>query len=520
MVNRENEPGQGQRPGRRFFPPEALFFLAAWIGCAVAFRSRGLADPGTLWHVRVGELIFRDGIMRTDPFTFPFAGRTWIPQQWGGECLMALAHGVGGFDTILLGFSLLIAGLFTGIFRRFLAGGMGVPLAAVAAGFALVAAGFHFYARPHMATIVLMAVVAAFLVDFDRGWLTLRRMAWLIPIHAVWTNIHGGMLGGLFTMGLAALGWGGTFVLKKDSPLRSWTEVAGMAALIALCAVTMFVNPIGLELQRTWFRIVGSPAMAAFVAEHSPLDPTREGDQAVLLFALFYAALLFSVGFRRWRVTWLLPVVWFVLTLKGIRQGPLFVVVGAVVAADIWPHTAWYRWLKASGDSLTRDPADVLPKIGWPGRTIPGILIAVALVSQAARVPLPVIGSGWAKLDSPAMPMDMVEPLQAFARTVPAGTPIYNDMNFGGFVIYFAPTLKNFGDDRFELCGDEWLTDYVETIGKHPERFDGWQRRYGFTTALLSTSEPREPLEEYLIQSSRWQRIAQGRTAALYQLRP
>lgn len=505
---------------KRYFPPEALFFLAALAACQVIYRARGLADPGTLWHVRVGELILRDGIMRTDPFTFPFAGQTWIPQQWGGEVLMALAHAVGGLDTILLGFSALIAALFAWVFRRLMAGGMGAPLAAAAAGFALVAAGFHFYARPHMATIALMAVVMAFIVDFDRGRLSLAKMAWLVPLHAVWTNIHGGMLGGLATLGLVGFGWGVLFLAKKDTPLRSWRQVGGLVAIILLCAATMFVNPIGLELQRTWFRIVGSPAMAAHVAEHSPLDLAREGDRAVLFFALFYVAILLGADRREWRVTWLLPMVWFALTFKGIRQGPLFVVVGAIAVADIWPHTVWRRRLMKMGDSLTRDPAVRLPAFGLRGLAVPAVAVGIALVLQAARVAVPVAGSGWAKLESIAMPIDMVDPLQAFARASPPGTPIYNDMNFGGFTIYFAPTLKVFGDDRFELCGDEWLTEYVATVYEHPERFDDWQRRYGFTAALISASDPMEPLEEYLVKSGRWALVARGKTAALYRLPP
>lgn len=504
---------------KRLVPPEALFFLAALAACQVIFRSRGLADPGTLWHVRVGELILRDGIMRTDPFTFPFAGKTWIPQQWGGEVLMALAHAVGGLDAILLGFSALIAALFAWVFRRLTAGGMGAPLAAVVAGFALVAAGFHFYARPHMATIALLAVVMAFLVDFDRGRLTLAKLAWLVPLHAVWTNLHGGMLGGLATLGLAGLGWGVLFLLKKDTPLRSWQQVGGLVALTLFCAATMFVNPIGLELQRTWFRIIGSPAMAAHVAEHSPLSLAREGDRAVMFFALFYAAMLLGADRRAWRVTWLLPLVWFALTLKGIRQGPLFVVVAAVAVADVWPHTVWFRRLRAMGDSLTRDLAVPLPSFGLRGLAIPAAAVGVALVLQAARVPAPVVGGGWAKLESVAMPMEMVEPLQAYARTVPPGTPIYNDMNFGGFVIYFAPNLKVFGDDRFELCGDDWLNEYVATISDRPERFDAWQRQYGFTAALIAASEPMEPLEEFLVKSARWRLVARGRAAALYELR-
>ncbi len=502
---------------RRFFPVEVAFFLCAWLACAAVFRSRGFHDPGTLWHVRVGELILQNGIMRTDPFTFTFAGRTWIPQQWGGEVLMALAHRVGGLDTLLLGFSLLIAATFALVFRRLRAGGMGLPLAGTVAGFALVAAGFHFYIRPHLATIAFTAVVVAVLVAFDRGRIPLKALLWFVPLHVVWTNVHGGMLGGVATLGLAALGWGVFFVLKKDSPPRCWKSVGAVAAIVVLCGLAMFVNPIGLELQRTWFRIVGSGAMAKYVTEHSPLNPAREGDRAVLAFAMLYLFVLLSVPVRRWRATALLPLAWFVLTLTGIRHGPLFVVVAAVVLADLWPHSRWHSYLAKTGDSLTRDPNEPLEPLGWRSAVVPTMLVALALALQANRVPVPLIGHGWARLDSPhTMPIDLVEPLQAYANSVPPGTPLYNDLNYGGFVIYFAPTLKNFADDRFELCGDAWLDDYVNAIESAPERIDDWQRRYGFTRALVARGGR---LNEYLANSPRWAVVATGASAVFYRLR-
>ncbi len=283
----------------------------------------------------------------------------------------------------------------------------------------------------------------------------------------------------------------------------------------------MFVNPIGLELQRTWFRIVGSGAMAKYVTEHSALNIAREGDRAVVAFAIFYLAILAGAPRREWRVTWLLPIIWFALTLKGIRHGPLFVAFAAVAIADIWPRTKWHSWLARSGDSLTRNPNVPLEPLSWRCAVIPVVMVGLALFFQLNRIAVPLIGSGWARLDSPnTMPIDLIEPLQEYAQSAPTGTPIYNDLNFGGFVIYFAPTLKIFADDRFELCGDEWLENYVRTISEHPEGFDDWQERYGFTHALIASYEPPGPLEAHLLKLARWEIVSRGRTAALYRLRP
>jgi hypothetical protein len=134
----------------RLFRPEAIFFLCVWLVLLLAFRERGFYDPGSLWHVKVGEIILKDGMPQTDPFSYTFEGQRWMPQQWGAEVLMALAHRVAGFDAMLLAFATGVAALYTLIFRRCLQSGMGWPLAALVVSGCLFVGAFHYFVRPHI----------------------------------------------------------------------------------------------------------------------------------------------------------------------------------------------------------------------------------------------------------------------------------------------------------------------------------------------------------------------------------
>ena len=51
-------------------------------------------------------------------------------------------------------------------------------------------------------------------VDYERGRCTEWRLAWLIPLYVLWTNLHGGVLGGTMTLGLAVAGWGCLFLVE------------------------------------------------------------------------------------------------------------------------------------------------------------------------------------------------------------------------------------------------------------------------------------------------------------------
>ncbi len=480
--------------------PEVAFFLLCFAAVSARFRDRAFNDPGALWHVKVGERILSDGFMDTDPFTFTFADRTWIPQQWGGEVAMAAAHAVGGFDGLLLGFSAFVATLFTWLFARAVRDGMHPLLAGVVIGGAAVVSAFHFYARPHMATIAGMAITMAVIADYSRGRAGPWHLFALIPLFAVWTNVHGGVLGGTLTLGLAVGIW-----LCRPGEGESRTKLF-LLAVVAACALTPFVNPFGMEMIRTWRKIVGSPAMAELVSEHQPLSLEHTAGQVVVGFAAFYAFVLAGVNPRNWRLVWLLPAVWFLLTLKGIRQGPLFAVTAAVVIADAWSSTRWYALVKKHGDTLATEPSES-PR-GWGWLAMPAALLLVGLGIQANGANAPFVGRGWATLDKRAWPVELTEPLQKYAASVPAGTRIFNDANFGGFVLYHAPTLKIFMDDRFELYGDAWIRDYVDVVYTHPERFDDWAKEYGFEVALLAVEPEPTALEKYLSASRTWEEVA------------
>jgi hypothetical protein len=523
---------------KRLFRPETVFFLAIWLVLLLAFRERGFYDPGSLWHVKVGEIILNEGMPRTDPFSYTFAGRTWMPQQWGAEVLMALTHRLGGLDALLLAFATLTAALYTLIFRRALQAGMGPILAALMVGVCLFVGAFHYYVRPHMFTIGFLAWTMIVIIDYERGRCSEWRLVGLIPLSILWTNLHGGVLGGAMTLGLAVAGWGVLFLKARlwqspgqtppgesNTPIRNWRTAFLLVGIVAACGLTPFVNPHGLEMIRIWQRIVASKVLPTVVREHMPLNPEEPLGQAIIGLGAFYLILLAGTLPRWPRASWLIPLVWFVLSFKGIRQGPLFAVAAAVAMTDLWPHSIWHRLLVKYGDgSLARSP-DFSPR-GWAAPfAVPALVVLAALALEATHTPAPVAGYGWVRLDPDFVPVDLNGPVEQYAANVPAGTPIFNDANLGGYLIYYAPRLKIFMDDRCELYGDDWIKSYADTLGLPPEElgrvFDRWAADYQFERALVRTNPPereKPSIERYLLsQPQQWREVARGRRAVMFE---
>jgi hypothetical protein len=354
------------------------------------------------------------------------------------------------------------------------------------------------------------------IVDFERGRIPARRWLWLIPIVIFWTNLHGGVLGGLATFGLAVAGWSLFAFLKRESPIRSWRDSLLLVGILALSGLAMLVNPYGAAMMKSWFSIIDSKVVPQMVTEHLPLRLSDLNGQAVVAFGVFYLVMLAGTLPSWPRVSWVLPLVWFALSLHSIRHGPLFCAAALVALADMLPSTIWFRWLQKHGETLVRTSAPQ-DKVSWRAVVLPSLLIALCLGLQTARIQVPVIGSGWVQLDPKEVAVDLLEPLQDYARQRPDGTPIFNDANFGGLLIYYTPNLRVFMDDRCELYGDPWMADYMQFMEYHPERIEDYRAKYGFDRALVTVGSP---MDQYLRKSSRWVEVSRGKAAVLYATRP
>ena len=192
----------------------------------------------------------------------------------------------------------------------------------------------HLHVRPHISTIVFLGLTFGWLCDFEASGMGLGRLFWLVPVFWAWSNMHGGVLGDWRRWSWrlragASSGWPG-WSRPSSVPARSILVVL----LIASCGLTFVVNPYGLRLPLVWLEIMRSPVVARLIQEHAPLDPRDPGGWLVLLFGLIYAAALASVRPWRPRVTWLIPLVWFIQTLTRVRHSPLF----AITATLRWPR--------------------------------------------------------------------------------------------------------------------------------------------------------------------------------------
>jgi hypothetical protein len=493
---------------------EAVIFLAIWLALLLLGRTELFRDPGTFWHTAVGQRILDQGqIVRTDPFCFTFPQQPWVEYEWLADCTMALIYRVGGWDGLLLVTVTLLATIYAWTASRLLRSGLHLLPSVLVLGLVLGASSQNFHARPLILSIALLGWTFAWLVDVEAGRRPLAGLVWVVPVYILWGNWHGGILAGIGTLGLAFGGWCLAWLAGRPSPVRGWRDVAMLAALLVASAACLVLNPYGLDLPRSWAAILRMP-LGHLIQEHAPLDLARGSGRIMAVLAAGYVALLAGV-FPRWpRVTWLLPLVWMALAVERVRHAPLAAIVMAIAVADLLPYCRWSRWLARRGMFTSERPVRA-PRFRRWGIPLAVVLLAIAV--QLGGITAPVIGRGWVHFDPAHWPVALLSDLKAIPQTGRERPRIFNDMLFGGFLIFHTPQLAIFIDDRCEYYGREFLEAYVRAKRDEPGQVERWRRQYGFDHALVESGSA---IDRYLDRSGRWRLVRRSGPAALWQTVP
>jgi len=425
-----------------------------------------LRDPDTYMHIAAGRwMIMHRTLPIHDPFSHSMAGAIWIPHEWLAEVIMAEVHGLAGW----WGLASMTAALFAlamGLQARQLLR-HGEPLTTAMLSFATIALLLpHLLARPHLLALPVMVTwTAALFAGRDAGR---TPSLWVIPLMALWANLHGSYM---FGIALAAFLAGEAVLLPAERGRRR--EAAGWAMFLALSVAAALVTPLGVAGFLQPWRMIAMPAMQASVGEW--LSPDFASFQPLEIWLLGAIFLGFGTGARLPLLRIVLLLGLFHLALQHSRHGDLLAVTGPfAIIASLGPQMAAL---------IRRDPSSALAGLmarmakpaGTPAVAAVICVMAVAALASGLR-PLRIEQGDWAPTAA-----------LASARQLGLSGPVFNTESFGGYLVFSG--VPTFIDGRFEMYGNDFLRRYLmASHGQEPQLsqvLDG----YGIQWTLLSPDE-------------------------------
>ena len=462
-------------------------FLFTFASLAVVIPSWFLSDPGTFWHIRTGEwMIDHQQILRSDPFSQ--SESNWVPTQWLAEILMAYSYRIGGFATITTFSSLLIAFWITILARRWFIAGMHPILVWFLASLVLMVGAVHFLARPLLINYLGITLLSYFILDFENRRAKASWLLWCFPLAVFWANCHGGYLGGLSILGLATLIWTAQFLISQG-PIKDFRNLLTLWCGNFIWLIAPCISPFGIGMYEEWLKIWFKLDLSSYIVEHAApnlLDVYMLGAYAAFAVVTIFF-FLSGKGAQYLGITasiW----AWFFLALKRARNAPIFISNAAVMFEEIWLNLVSSQ--KIREDWIIRQPAK--PSVSMIATL--SLIVAGLLISSIF---------GWhnVQLDLKKWPLDLIEPMQHLVRDYGPDTKIYNELNDGGFLIFYAPKWRVFQDDRCEIHAfrdrmndGSWNTKTMNLEMNAPDQLLSELQNRGIKIAIIPINCPLEKL--------------------------
>jgi hypothetical protein len=454
-------------PGKLFLPVlVGVLLLPAVLGSSQTVFN----DGDVSWHIATGQWIIQhQAIPRTDPFSYVWAGKPWVPIEWLAEVIYASAYRLGGYGGVGALVTAALMALNGIVFFNAVRWNRFPLFVLVAMDLVLIP---MMLARPHMLAWPILA-----------GWIWLMLWArernrapplWSALLMTLWANLHGGFV---FGLGIAAAFGLEAVISSPDRAraLRQWL-LFGIACAIAVC-----INANGIEgalhplrftqLQMLpmidewkpssfkttpWFFGVVAVVVALVVWKRPRFHPVRG-----LLIAAFFAAAMFQAR----------------------HQAML-----AIVAAMLLPE--------AFANGVERDQ-------GGDRRAAMMVALAGGLLLVAVRAMLPL-----------RLPETETNPWRLIA-SIPVelrSKPVLNNYSMGGPLILSG--IPTFIDGRGDMYGDPHVMTYAGIVGGDREVFARTVDRWDIRWAIVSQRDKK--LVAMLDHTPGWRRIRQNKVGIIY----
>jgi len=458
-----------------------------------------LGDADTGYHIRTGEYILNHHTVPThDIFSFITPPLPWFAHEWLSEVIMAWVHQLGGLTAIVIFFSLLIALCYALLFKFVESLPSNLLFGLLIVALALTSSWLHWLARPHIFSLVLTVLWYRILDEYQN---TGRNRLLLLPaLMLLWVNLHGGFFLGLLLLGIYLGGnvLSSLFATGQDAD-QAKRKLHKLAIFALACIAVSLINPRGYEVLLYPFEIASNKFVTANVVEYfSPNFHDPLPYKYLLLVAIGILVVSRSVGAIEWMLLLLLTY----MSLYSVRFIPLFAIIVTPILARggqaiIDRLSDRLRKFFATRDENLRENNGVAAGYVWP---IVTIVVVFALAAGGK------IHYGF---DPAIKPVAAVE----FLKKEPIGGKVFNDDEFGDYLIYAAwSQYKVFFDGRSDMYGEFWGEQYTAVTRLKPN-WEEVTEKNNFSWIFFGA---KTPLSLLLLEKKSWRLIYADKVANIF----
>ncbi len=433
-----------------------------------------VSELDTWWHLRTGRWIVENGtVPDVDSFSRFGQGKPWLAYSWLFEWMLYGLYQEWGLTGIVV-YRVLLALAIAAALHVLMARRLANPAltAGLVAAAAVAMTPLLVGERPGLFTLLFSILTLDAIQSLREG--TRRRLVWLLPVcYALWANLHIQFVYGLFLLGLAcaaplldrmlglerrgenAAAWGS----------RGWRQ---LVMLTGACALATLVNPYGVHVYNVVRDYGGQKEIYQLFGELKAPEFRQVSDWVLLGLA---GMAVFTLGRR-----------------SRISSFDVLLLAAAAYFAFHARRDLWLLVVASVAVIVQGKPPGRAEALTWPERLLAavGVLLVVA-------------GAVWLRGLSEEtlekqVAMEFPVAAAAFVEQHGYPAPVYNHIDWGGYLIWRLPHLPAAIDGRANLHGDARIKRFADTSQGMP----GWDRDPDLAAARLVILQAPAPLTALL----------------------
>ena len=430
--------------------------LLVGLLCLLPIKQlRGLsavADPDIWWHIRVGQwIIEHHGFPRQGIFSAFGATHPWAAYSWGFEVVMATlnrAFGLMAISLFVIAFDVALVLVIFLVTRFFSHSFWWAWLLSAVAVWAMDLNRVN-VARP-VALSILFFTLELVMIFRAQETRNVRRLYWLPLLFLVWANFHIQFIYGLLLPELLA-----TVTSVERWVNRRWPAEQGEAdatqalrpamlwAIFAACFVATLVNPYTVGLYRLIFTYAQSTFAYSVILEFQAPNFRQVSH---FIQPLILAAAFFAMGRRKidsYKIA--LLTIASLVSFRSVR--------------DVWFACIPAAAIIACAVRRTNAEAGGSP-FGTRSLHLGPVLAGALLVLVLSGVDNGLSNRALFQVVHDSYPVEAIKFIQE--HHFPG--PLYNNFNWGGFLIGNLPDYPVSIDGRTDLYGDAYFQQESQTL--------------------------------------------------------
>ena len=485
-------------------------FLLAGLLCVMPIQQlrsfTAVADPDIWWHMRVGRWILEHhSFPHNGLFSSTGATHTWAAYSWGFEVIVALLNmllGLKGLAIFVILFQVTLVLVFF-LAMRILSGGFWWAWLLSAVAIWAMDLNRVDVGRPVAFSILFFTIEIA-LILWAQEIGRVKYLYWLPLLFLVWANFHIQFVYGLLLPALlGAVATVERWVAQRWAPGKAdagdaWPfRPLTLWAIFAACLAGTMVNPYTVGLYRVIFDYTRSTFAYTVILEFQSLN-FREIPHYIQL--LLVAGAFFALGRRKIDAYKLaLLIIASMVGFRSVRDSWFVCITAAAIIAS------------SVRKSEAQEAHAVAPALGLSALQLGRILAGAAVVISLSALDNHFGERALFQTVHEAYPVEAV----AFIQEHHFSGPLYNNFNWGGFLIGNLPDYPVAIDGRTDLYGEDSLRQAYSTLMALR-----WSEDQALNRANLVLLPSTVPLSRVLERSPQFRLVYSDRIAMVFVRNP